>query len=54
MIADDRMYIQLKETDKLGKPKHPKHTKVWDQGNTDANRKVIAPLVKSLIEGQSA
>lgn len=46
--------LELKETDKLGKPKHPKHTKVWDQGNTDANRKVIAPLVKSLIEGQSA
>ncbi|KAG8901514.1 Exopolyphosphatase, partial [Tulasnella sp. 417] len=46
--------LDLQETDKLGKPNHPKHTKVWDQGNTDANRKIIAPLVKSLIEGKPA
>ncbi|KAG8988436.1 Exopolyphosphatase [Tulasnella sp. 427] len=43
--------LDLKETDKLGTPKEPEHTRVWEQGNTDANRKVIAPLVKSLLEG---
>ncbi|KIO24400.1 hypothetical protein M407DRAFT_244473 [Tulasnella calospora MUT 4182] len=46
--------LELKETDKLGKPNHPKHTRVWDQGNTESNRKVIAPLVQSLLEGKPA
>ncbi|KAG8895701.1 Exopolyphosphatase [Tulasnella sp. 408] len=48
---DNVKTLDLKETDKLGKPNHPEHTKVWDQGNKEGSRKVIAPMVKSLLEG---
>ncbi|KAG8925811.1 Exopolyphosphatase [Tulasnella sp. 408] len=43
--------LELEATDKLGKPRHPKHTRVWNQLNTKATRKQVAPLVKTLIEG---
>lgn len=45
--------LELEATDKLGKPRHPKHTRVWNQGNTKATRKYVAPLVKTLVEGQT-
>ncbi|KAG8950146.1 Exopolyphosphatase [Tulasnella sp. 424] len=45
--------LELDATEKLGKPRHPKHTRVWNQLNTKATRKYVAPLVKALIEGQA-
>ncbi|KAG9046397.1 Exopolyphosphatase [Tulasnella sp. UAMH 9824] len=45
--------LELEATDKLGKPRHPKHTRVWNQLNIKATRKQVAPLVKTLIEGQA-
>ncbi|KAG8976374.1 Exopolyphosphatase, partial [Tulasnella sp. 427] len=51
-FASDKT-LELDPTDKLGKARHPKHTRVWNQGNIKATRKYVAPLVKALIEGRT-
>lgn len=61
----DRLFKGLKQSDKLQLKKrslvddykseppasHTYQTKVWEQGNPDATRKVTAPLLKEIIEG---